>query len=132
VWDVLRPHVSNLIEFAEQHEIADPTLRLMSELGGLLWAKALYSEAERWERRALELAENVHGLESPEVATRLSNLAQTLQATDRLSEAEPLMRRALAIFRASLGDEHPTTQTAATNYESLRAACEAQGLSLEP
>ncbi|MEL7335223.1 MAG: tetratricopeptide repeat protein, partial [Planctomycetota bacterium] len=39
--------------------------------------------------------------EHPKVAIRLNNLAQLLQATNRLSEAEPLMRRALAIDEQS-------------------------------
>ena len=38
---------------------------------------------------------------------RLNNLAQLLQATNRLGEAEPLMRRALAIDEASYGPDHP-------------------------
>ena len=33
--------------------------------------------------------------------------------TNRLAEAEPLMRRALAIFVASLGQDHPHSQTVA-------------------
>ena len=35
------------------------------------------------------------------VAIRLNNLAQLLQATNRLKEAEPLMRQALEIDEAS-------------------------------
>jgi hypothetical protein len=78
VWDVLSPHVSRLIEHAESHDITGPILQLMSDLGALLWAKALYPDAERWERRTLELARGVHGPETPEVAVRLQNLALTL------------------------------------------------------
>ena len=42
-----------------------------------------------------------------------------LQATNRLAEAEPLMRRALAIFVASLGADHPNSQTVMGNYAAL-------------
>ena len=52
----------------------------------------------------------------------LNNLAQLLQATNRLAEAEPLMRRALAIFEASLGPDHPNTVTARNNLAALEAA----------
>jgi hypothetical protein len=38
----------------------------------------------------------------PDMAIRLNNLGQLLNATNRLAEAEPLMRRALAIAEASL------------------------------
>lgn len=68
-----------MIEHADQQGITDPTLRLMGQLGTLLWAKALHGEAEPLMRRALELAEQLHGRDSPEVALRLNNLAQTLK-----------------------------------------------------
>ncbi len=58
-------------------------------------------------RRALALAEERLGAGHGETAVALNNLAQLLQATNRLAEAEPLMRRALAIDDASYGAEHP-------------------------
>ena len=58
-------------------------------------------------RRALAIDEQSYGPEHPNVAIRLNNLAQLLQATNRLSEAEPLMRRALGIFEQSYGATHP-------------------------
>jgi hypothetical protein len=57
--------------------------------------------------RALAIDEKSLGPEHPNVAIRLGNLAQLLQATNRLTEAEPLMRRALAIDEKSFGAEHP-------------------------
>jgi hypothetical protein len=53
---------------------------------------------------------------------RVSNLAQLLQATNRLAEAEPLMWRALTIlcsFTRYCGHEHPDFQTFADNYVRL-------------
>ncbi|HBL26924.1 MAG TPA: tetratricopeptide repeat-containing protein, partial [Acidobacteria bacterium] len=40
-------------------------------------------------RRALDIGEASLGKEHPTVATALNNLAQLLQATNRLAEAEP-------------------------------------------
>ena len=54
-------------------------------------------------RRALAIDEKSLGPDHPDVARDLNNLAQLLQATNRLSEAEPLMRRALAIDEKSFG-----------------------------
>ncbi|MCH7726225.1 MAG: tetratricopeptide repeat protein, partial [Planctomycetes bacterium] len=71
-------------------------------------------------RRALAIDEKSYGAEHPDVAIRLNNLAQLLQATNRLAEAEPLMRRALAIFRASLGDDHPRTMTVQTSLSAFQ------------
>jgi hypothetical protein len=50
------------------------------------------------------------GPEHPDVARDLNNLAELLQATNRLEEAEPLMRRAVTIlltFTRKMGYEHP-------------------------
>ena len=52
----------------------------------------------------------------------LNNLAQLLQATNRLAEAEPLMRRALAIDEASFGAEHPNVAIRLNNLAQLLQA----------
>ena len=47
---------------------------------------------------------NIAGLKGkshPNVAIALNNLAQLLQATNRLAEAEPLMERVVSIFEIS-------------------------------
>ena len=53
--------------------------------------------------RAVAIDEKSFGPDHPNVASGLNNLAQLLQATNRLAEAEPLMRRALAIDEKSFG-----------------------------
>ena len=73
-------------------------------------------------RRALAIDEGSFGSEHPKVARDLNNLAQLLQATNRLEEAEPLMRRALAIFETSLGSEHPNVTSHLNNLASLLQA----------
>jgi hypothetical protein len=58
----------------------------------------------------------------PKVARDLNNLAQLLQATNRLSDAEPLSRRVLEIFlqfTAATGHEHPHLSAAIANYSVL-------------
>ena len=70
-------------------------------------------------RRALAIDETSFGPDHPNVATDLNNLAQLLQATNRLAEAEPLMRRALAIDEKSFGPEHPNV---AIDLNNLAAA----------
>ena len=56
------------------------------------------------------------------MARDLNNLAQLLQATNRLVEAEPLMRRALEIDEASYGPQHPTVARDLNNLASLLQA----------
>jgi tetratricopeptide (TPR) repeat protein len=49
----------------------------------------------------------------------LNNLAQLLQATNRLAEAEPLMRRALEIDEKSYGSDHPNVAIRLNNLAQL-------------
>jgi hypothetical protein len=75
-------------------------------------------------RCALAIDEQSYGAEHPNVALRLNNLAQLLQATNRLEEAEPLSRRSLAIlllFTRRTGHQHPNFETTLANYVNLLA-----------
>ena len=67
-------------------------------------------------RRALQIDETSYGLDNPNVARDLNNLALLLKATKRLAEAEALMRRALVIILASLGLDHPNSKRVLANY----------------
>ena len=58
----------------------------------------------------------------PTSPSDLNNLAQLLQATNRLAEAEPLMRRALAIDEDSFGPEHPNVAIDLNNLAQLLQA----------
>ena len=107
---------------ADEVGIADPTTRLMNELGQYLKAKSLFGEAEPLMRRALAIDEASFGSEHPNVAIRLNNLAQLLQDTNRLDEAEPLSRQVveiLLLFQMRIGHEHPHLSTAFENYMGL-------------
>ena len=73
-------------------------------------------------RRALAIDEQAYGPEHPDVAIDLNNLAQLLQATNRLAEAEPLDRRALAIDEQSYGPDHPDVAIRLNNLAQLLQA----------
>ena len=107
VLDPLAPHARAVAAYADDAGVPGRSARLLSDVGLLLFQKALYTDAEPLMRRALAIDEASLGPGHPEVAIRLNNLAQLLQATNRLAEAEPLMRRALAIDEKSFGTEHP-------------------------
>lgn len=121
-WIPAAPHVDILVQRADARAIAEPTSRLMNELGLFYAARIRVRDAERLHRRALAIDAQSFGPEHPHVAIRLNNLAALLQATNRLAEAEPLLRRALRIFHDSLGPEHPNTQTVQRNYTLLPTA----------
>ena len=72
--------------------------------------------------RALSIDERSFGKDHPNVAIHLNNLAQLLQATNRLEEAEPLMRRTVCIFldfTRSTKCQHPHLNAVINNYAAL-------------
>jgi tetratricopeptide (TPR) repeat protein len=78
-----------------------------------------FAEAELLLRRALALDERSCGLNHPNVATCLNNLAALLQDTNRVPEAEMLYRRALAIDEQSFGANDPKVATCLNNLAAL-------------
>ena len=70
-------------------------------------------------RHALVIDEKCYGAEHPNVAIRLNNLAELLQATNRPTEAEPLLHRALSILVNRLGNDHPNSVVVRNNHQAL-------------
>jgi len=64
-------------------------------------------EAEPLMRRTLAIHERSLGPEHPDVATGLNNLAQLLEATNRMAEAEPLYAACAGDRRAVVGTGTP-------------------------
>jgi hypothetical protein len=74
---------------------------------------------------ALAIWEQSLGFDHPNVASALNNLAQLLQATNRLEEAELPMRRHVEIFlkfTRATGHPHPHLNVALDNYAALLQA----------
>ena len=103
VWDALAPHVRVLVAHADEAGMAEPTARLMNELGLHSKSKALYAEAEPLMRRALAIDERVLGPDHPDVAIRASTTWRTA-AGHEPPGARPsrCMRRALEIDERAL------------------------------
>ena len=81
-----------------------------------------FGSAEPFCWEALAAMEQKAGPNSTSTAAALNNLAQLLQATNRLAEAEPLMRRALFVTETSLGAGHPNVATGLNNLGQLLLA----------
>ena len=122
IWEPLHSHAARAIVLAERGKASVDTARLMSVFSTLLYSKGLFAEAEPFMRRALEIDESVYGSDHPEVSIDLNNLAQLLQATNRLDEAEPLIRRALSSDEASYGHDHPRVAIRLNNLAHLLQA----------
>ena len=86
---------------------------VLTELAGAHQYAGHLDEADRLNRRALEIDRRVHGDKHPAVADDLINLADAETTRGRYSAAEPLLREALAILRAWYGSDHPETGSAA-------------------
>ena len=80
-------------------------------------ALARWDDCETQQRKAL--AEAKGHANANLVAMASNNLAQLLQATNRMGEAEPLMRRALEISKVSFGEHHPTVAICLNNLAQL-------------
>ena len=75
-----------------------------------------YPEAEPLYVRSLSIAEQQLGVDHPDTAMSLNNLALLYDAMERYSEAESLYLGALEILFNRLGENHPNTQTAWSNF----------------
>jgi tetratricopeptide (TPR) repeat protein len=72
-----------------------------------LYQAGKYAEAQEIAKRALAVAERRYGLDHPNVATSLNNLAELYRNQGMYGEAEPLYKRSLAIAEKALGPNHP-------------------------
>ena len=73
--------------------------------------------------RAVDVAKRVRGLDEPETAEALNNLALLFQNTSDYAKAEPLFQEALRIRQKVLGPEHPNTATSLDDLGQSEARC---------
>jgi len=121
-WNPLQPHAAAICEHAQDSRPPQDLGGLLSVLGSLYYTKSLHGEAEKILSRALKIDRAAYGEDHPDVAICLNDLAQLLQATNRLAEAEPLMRDALRIDRAAYGEDHPEVAIDLNNLAQLLQA----------
>jgi tetratricopeptide (TPR) repeat protein len=117
-----QPHALSVTKHAQAIGNPSPSASLLNQLGVYFSSRAEHQSAERVLRRALAIDEQSFGPHHPKVAIRLNNLAQLLQATNRLEDAEPLMRRALAIDEQPFGPHHPKVAIDLNNLAQLLKA----------
>jgi len=93
----------------------------LTQLAGVLFLKADYTEAEAAALRALELGSQRRERRDLNRAENLNTLAEIFRARDQTSEADAMQKQALAIFHTRLGMDHPNTLTVLENRASLLA-----------
>jgi len=122
IWSALAPHAATVARRADADGLMTPASRIMNQTGVYLNTRCQFREAEPLLRRALAIDEQSYGLDHPDVARDLNNLAGLLYATNRLAEAEPLFRRALAINEQSCGAGQPKVAAGLNNLAALLKA----------
>ena len=83
------------------------TAALLDTLGTLSWFEGDIADAERFYRRALQLARQTLAAGHPSIAVYQRDLGEALWSLGRISEARDLQRAGLALSRRTLGDTHP-------------------------
>ncbi|MBA2393179.1 MAG: tetratricopeptide repeat protein [Ktedonobacteraceae bacterium] len=122
-WPQCQRYLSQAItcaELIEQYNLFfAEAASLLGKTGIYEQDRALYSEAESLLKKALFIKEQVLGLDNPDTAQSLNNLALLYQNQGKYQEAEPLYQRSLAIFEERLGSHHPDTATSLNNLALL-------------
>ena len=113
----LLPHLGSLERLSSQSWLDRRIHSWMLDrvAGYLVSGKALYQEAERLFRTAIELDKADLGDEHANTLNSMSNLASTLEDQGILTGARALKEQVLSIRRRVLGEEHPDTLTAMHN-----------------
>ena len=92
---------------------------LLSTLGHGYLARKHYSNAEAVYRRAISLLAGTHGVQHPDYAIALSNLAALYQRQRRFRETVPLLESAIEIWERSAGRNAPVLGVPLDRYAAV-------------
>ena len=120
------PELSNALLIAAEAKIQGigknaelERARLLTKLGNVHYRSARYAMAEPLYDEALSIHRRVLGVDHPDTATGLNNLAALYRAQGRYAEAAQMYKEAVEIMERVLGAEHPNTKVVRENYEEL-------------
>jgi tetratricopeptide (TPR) repeat protein len=120
-WVVLDPlmnHAEAVALHGSDHEILEPTVRLLDRLSSLLLHHALFARAEIVARAALGLIRTAKN-RSLDHAKLLSNTALILYDQNKIRESEVLFREALAMVKSLRGDRCVEYASVMNNFSVL-------------
>src|SRR5258708_11076273 len=114
------PHALACEALVKQWDITlDEAAAFLNNAGWYLRARGQYQEAEPLHQEALAIGEKQYGVNHPNTAYLLGNLANLYWNRGKYEEAEPLYQRVLAITEKVLGPEHPDTASTLNNLGLL-------------
>ncbi|MEH2252188.1 tetratricopeptide repeat protein [Nostoc sp.] len=113
------PHLAEVTTHLSQYLNDEDLIGPFTGLGWFYQGQALYQQAEPWYKLCIEVAENRLGLEHPDVATSLNNLALLYDEQGRYEEAEPLYLQSLELGKLLFGENHPSNGCLLNNLALL-------------
>jgi tetratricopeptide (TPR) repeat protein len=114
------PHAQTCKALIDQWDLSfSEAAFLLNQAGYYLKTSGQYKGAEPLYQHALTIREQVLGLNHPDTAISLYNLALLYYTLGRYAEAEPLYQRALTIREQMLGLNHPDTAISLDNLGLL-------------
>ncbi|KAK4233072.1 hypothetical protein C8A03DRAFT_39245 [Achaetomium macrosporum] len=109
--------------------------RLLHSVAGFFHYRGQWEDAERFQREAVELREEVLGSDHPSTLTSMANLASTYRNQGRWEEAEKLFVQVIKTFKTKLGADHPDTLASMANlaltYRNQGRSDEAEKLEVQ-
>lgn len=102
------PHAQVCLTHIERHAlISVEAASLLHHVGCYLYIRGRYAEAQPFCIRALQIREQVLGLEHPDVVQSLELLAGVYHKQGQYAEEEPLFQRIISYQKQTLGPRHP-------------------------
>ncbi len=116
----LLPQAFACAELVDRHNLEfDEAARLLHQAGYYLTRRGRYDDGEPLYKDSLAIREKVLGVEHPDVAMTLNNLAALYEERGDYYKSEPLYQRSLAIHMKVWGPEHPEVGTSLNNLALL-------------
>lgn len=101
-------HGVQIVPFIETAQITSPEAgALLHKTALYLWNRKDFTEVESLYQRALQITQQLFGLEHPDVAASLNGLANLYYEQGRYAEAEQFYQQSLQMRECLLGLEHP-------------------------
>lgn len=120
VCERLLPQAFACAELIDRHNLEFlEAARLLHQAGYYLTRRGRYDDGEPLYKRSLAIREKVLGLEHPDVAVTLNNLAALYDERGDYYKSEPLYQRSLAIQMKAYAPDHPEVGTSLNNLALL-------------
>ncbi|MEM7762044.1 MAG: tetratricopeptide repeat protein, partial [Cyanobacteria bacterium P01_A01_bin.40] len=126
------PHLSNIAKDLTKYVDDDNLISPFVGLGKFYRGQGIYSQAEQWYEKCLNVCRERLGEKHSQVATSLNNLAETYSYQKRYNEAKPLYEKALKLRKQLLSEQDPDIAESLNNlaglHKSLKEYDQAQDL----